>query len=77
VDARPNQDPGRVAELLVAQVTAPVRWEESVARLAQDGVTRAFELGAGSVLRGLVKRIAKEIAVTSVGEPDDVKTAEV
>ena len=77
VDARPNQDRGRVAELLVAQVTAPVRWEESVTRLAADGVTRAIEVGAGSVLRGLVKRIAKQIQVTSVGEPHEVKGLEV
>ncbi|HYU17058.1 MAG TPA: ACP S-malonyltransferase, partial [Candidatus Acidoferrum sp.] len=73
VDAQPNQDPGKVVRLLVAQVTAPVRWEESVMRLATGGTARAFELGAGSVLRGLVKRIAKTIQVTSVGEPADVK----
>ena len=77
VDARPNQDAGRVVDLLVAQVTAPVRWEESVQRLAADGVTRGIEVGAGSVLRGLVKRIAKQIPVTSVGEPHEVKGAEV
>jgi [acyl-carrier-protein] S-malonyltransferase len=77
VDAQPNQDRGRVADLLIAQVTAPVRWEESVTRLAADGVTRAIEVGAGSVLRGLVKRIAKEIQVTSVGEPHEVKGVEV
>jgi [acyl-carrier-protein] S-malonyltransferase len=73
VEATPNQDPARVAELLVVQVTAPVRWEESVTRMAQDGVTRGLELGAGAVLRGLVKRIAKEMVVTSVGEPADVR----
>jgi [acyl-carrier-protein] S-malonyltransferase len=77
VDAQPNQDRGRVADLLIAQVTAPVRWEESVTRLAADGVTRAIEVGAGSVLRGLVKRIAKQIQVTSVGEPHEVKGVEV
>jgi [acyl-carrier-protein] S-malonyltransferase len=77
VSAEPNRNEGRVAELLVAQVTAPVRWEESVARLAADGVTRAIEVGAGSVLRGLVKRIAKSIEVTSVGEPHEVKSVEV
>lgn len=76
VEATPNRDPGRVVELLVRQVTAPVRWEESVARLAQDGVTRAFELGEGSVLRGLCKRIAKEMAVTSVGGPAEVRQLE-
>jgi [acyl-carrier-protein] S-malonyltransferase len=77
VDAAPNQDPGRVADLLVAQVTAPVRWEESVQHLAGRGVTRAIEVGAGSVLRGLVKRIAKQIEVASVGEPHEVKGVEV
>lgn len=74
VEAAPNQEAGRVVELLVRQVTAPVRWEESVQRLAQEGVTRAYELGAGSVLRGLVKRIAKEMVVQSVGEPAEVRT---
>jgi [acyl-carrier-protein] S-malonyltransferase len=73
VDAHPNDDAGRIPDLLVRQVTAPVRWEESVERMAALGVSRALELGAGSVLRGLVKRISKEIAVTSVGEPAEVK----
>lgn len=76
VDAEPNRDPARVKDLLVAQVTSPVRWQESVEKLASMGVTRAFELGAGSVLRGLVRRIVKGmepgIAVTVVGEPGDV-----
>lgn len=73
VDAVPNQDPARVKDLLVKQVTAPVRWEESVETLAGMGITRAVELGAGSVLRGLVRRIRKEIDVVSISEPDDVK----
>jgi len=76
VEATPNQDPARVVELLVRQVTAPVRWEESVGRLARDGVTRALELGEGSVLRGLVKRIAKELVVVSVGGPAEVRQLE-
>jgi len=76
VEAAPNQDPARVASLLVRQVTSPVRWEESVTWLAQNGVSRAFELGAGSVLRGLCKRIAKEMAVVSVGEPGEVRQLE-
>jgi len=73
VEATPNQDPARVKDLLVRQVTAPVRWEESIQRLAADGVVRAIELGCGSVLRGLVKRIAKDMAVQSVGEPGEVR----
>lgn len=77
VTAEPNQDPARVRELLIAQVTGAVRWEESVQRLAADGVTRGFELGAGQVLRGLGRRIAKDLNITSVGEPADVDSVEV
>jgi [acyl-carrier-protein] S-malonyltransferase len=69
VEAAPNQDPGRVRELLTRQVTAPVRWEESVQRLAAMGISRAVEVGAGNVLAGLVRRIAPELAVASAGDP--------
>lgn len=70
--AEPNQDAERVKTLLVRQVTAPVLWEQSVQFMAQDGVTRGIELGAGAVLRGLIKRISKDITVTCVGEPGDL-----
>jgi [acyl-carrier-protein] S-malonyltransferase len=69
VDARPNSDRGRVAELLVRQVDGPVRWQESVAFMADAGVTHAFEIGPGKVLAGLVKRIDKRISVESRFEP--------
>ena len=72
VTAAPTQDPETIRRLLVEQVTAPVRWEESVQALAAMGVTRAYELGAGSVLRGLVKRIADGIDCTTIGEPHEV-----
>lgn len=73
VEATPNSLAGRVKELLVRQVTAPVRWEESVARLSADGVDRAYELGSGAVLGGLVRRIAPAIKVTTIGEPHEVE----
>lgn len=73
VTAQPNQDPERIRALLIEQVTAPVRWEESVQAIAAMGVTRAYELGSGSVLKGLVKRIAETIETTTVGEPHEVK----
>lgn len=72
VTATAVTDPAELTRLLVEQVTAPVRWEESVRALAAAGVTRAYELGAGSVLRGLVKRIADGIEVTTIGEPHEV-----
>lgn len=72
VTAEPTQDPGQIHRLLVQQVTAPVRWEESVQLLAKLGVTRAYELGSGAVLKGLVKRIAPDIDTTTIGEPHEV-----
>ena len=72
VEASPYQDPARVRELLTRQVTAPVRWEESVERLASMGVTRALEIGAGNVLAGLVRRIAPDITTASAGDPEAI-----
>ena len=73
VTAEPTQDPERIKQLLIQQVTAPVRWEESIQAIAKLGVTRAYELGSGSVLKGLVKRIAETIETTTIGEPHEVK----
>jgi [acyl-carrier-protein] S-malonyltransferase len=67
-DAMPNSDPQRVKELLVRQVDGAVRWEASVVRMRELGVTRALEIGPGKVLAGLVKRIAKELKVLSVSD---------
>jgi [acyl-carrier-protein] S-malonyltransferase len=67
LDAAPNADHGRVKRLLVGQVDGAVRWEESVQRMAASGVDRALEIGPGKVLAGLVKRIAKDLKVLSVG----------
>ena len=72
VTAEPITDAGRIKDLLVQQVTAPVRWEESIQLLAKMGATKAFELGSGAVLKGLVKRIAPTIEVTTIGEPHEV-----
>jgi [acyl-carrier-protein] S-malonyltransferase len=72
VTAEPTQDPVRIKRLLVEQVTSPVRWEESIQAIAQLGVTRAYELGSGAVLKGLVKRIAPTIDITTIGEPHEV-----
>jgi [acyl-carrier-protein] S-malonyltransferase len=61
-----------VRGLLVQQVTGSVRWEESVQRIASMGITRAVEVGAGSVLAGLVKRIAPSIGVYGAGDPESI-----
>ncbi|HMI87486.1 MAG TPA: ACP S-malonyltransferase [Polyangiaceae bacterium] len=75
VDAQPNQDPARVKELLVRQVDHPVRWEETVRAMANAGVTHVLEIGPGKVLAGLVRRIAKEIEVISVGTVESIEAA--
>jgi len=67
-DALPNSDPSRAKELLVRQVDGPVRWEDTIRRMASQGVTHALEIGPGKVLAGLVKRIAKDLRVLSVGD---------
>jgi len=75
VDARPNQDARRVKELLVQQVDHPVRWEETVRAMAENGVTHILEIGPGKVLAGLVRRIAKEIEVFPVGNIEGIEAA--
>jgi [acyl-carrier-protein] S-malonyltransferase len=68
-------DPDEIRRRLVEQVTGTVRWRESVAYMAAHGVTRFFEIGAGKVLSGLVKRIAEGAVGISVGGPSDIATA--
>jgi [acyl-carrier-protein] S-malonyltransferase len=70
--ARPIQDPAEIVRALVAQVTGTVRWRESVASMAHTGVTTFYEVGAGKVLSGLVKRIADGASASAIGTPDDV-----
>lgn len=75
VEARPNADGGRVADLLERQVTAPVRFAESVRHLAELGVDRALEVGPGRVLSGLVGRTRKEIARANLSSLGDLEAA--
>ncbi|WP_026352199.1 ACP S-malonyltransferase [Yoonia vestfoldensis] len=65
-------DPAEIRKLLVAQVTGSVRWRESVAFMAAQGVTDVYEIGAGKALSGMVKRINRDLAATAVGSPEDV-----
>jgi [acyl-carrier-protein] S-malonyltransferase len=65
-------DPHEIRRRLVEQVTGTVRWRESVAYMADHGVTRFFEVGAGKVLSGLVKRIADGAVGIAVGGPNDI-----
>ena len=64
--AEPNHDEGRVRELLVRQVCAPVLWDGSVQEMTRLGVNRFVEIGPGKVLSGLVKRITKEVETRNI-----------
>ena len=74
VVAGPIADPAEIKKRLVEQVTGTVRWRECVSYMAGQGVTTFYELGAGKVLSGLVKRIADGATGTAIGSPADVET---
>lgn len=71
VEAEPNRLKERVKPLLVAQVSSPVRWEESMRRMAGEGVETVLEIGPGRVLSGLMKRIEPGIETINL---EDIKT---
>jgi [acyl-carrier-protein] S-malonyltransferase len=73
VSAAKVTDPAEIRDLLVAQVTATVRWRESVLAMTALGVDSFIELGTGKVLAGLVKRIAPDAATFSAGSPADIE----
>jgi [acyl-carrier-protein] S-malonyltransferase len=72
VAARPIKDPAEIVRNLVEQITATVRRRESVEVMAQSGVASFFEIGAGKVLTGLIKRIVEATSATAIGSPEDV-----
>ncbi|HEY4775744.1 MAG TPA: ACP S-malonyltransferase [Xanthobacteraceae bacterium] len=71
--ARPIREPAEIVRRLIEQVTGTVRWRESVAYMAQAGVTTFYEVGAGKVLSGLVKRIAAGADGVAIGTPPDIE----
>lgn len=75
VTAEVNHDPAQVKPLLLEQITAPVRWEESMRRLTASGADGALEFGAGRVLGGLMRRIDKAFKVRSVEDPASLRAA--
>ena len=72
VDAEPKRDSAAAIDALVRQVSAPVLWEAVVRRLASEGVTTYVEVGPGTVLSGLVKKIHPGAQVLSFGSPTDL-----
>jgi [acyl-carrier-protein] S-malonyltransferase len=76
VDAEPKRTASEAIEALVSQVSSPVRWEDVVRRLASEGVTTYVEVGPGTVLSGLVRKIHRDATVLSFGSPDDLAAIE-
>ena len=75
VRAEAVEEPDRILDLLIAQVTGAVRWRESVLWMARAGVTEFWEIGAGKALSGMIKRTAEGAVTRAVGSPEDVVAA--
>jgi [acyl-carrier-protein] S-malonyltransferase len=71
VEAEINTSKEKVKRLLVAQVSSPVRWEESIQRMTEDGIEQVFEIGPGKVLSGLMKRINPKVETKNL---EDIPT---
>ena len=76
VDAQPKRDAAAAIDALVSQVSLPVRWEQVVQRLASEGVTNYVEVGPGTVLSGLVRKIHKDARIFTFAAPDDLAALE-
>ena len=70
--AQPKRTARESIEVLIKQVSSPVRWENVVQRLASDGVTRYVEVGPGKALSGMIKRIADGATILNVEGPGDL-----
>jgi [acyl-carrier-protein] S-malonyltransferase len=76
VDAEPKRDAASAIDALVRQVSAPVRWEQVVRRLASEGVSNYVEVGPGTVLSGLIKKIDRNATVFNFARPEDLAALE-
>ena len=75
VRAEAVTDPDQIRDLLVEQVTGSVRWRESVLWAGVQGVSEAYEIGAGKALSGMIRRINRELACTAVNDPAGAQAA--
>ena len=76
VDGEPKRSAADAIEALIRQVSSPVRWEDVVLRLASEGVTTYVEVGPGTALSGMVRRIQREATIVNFGAPDDLAAVE-
>ncbi|MFZ5538783.1 MAG: ACP S-malonyltransferase [Pseudomonadota bacterium] len=75
VDVAIETDPARIRDALARQAAGPVRWVETIAKMAADGVTHVVEIGPGRVLAGLTKRIAPDVESLAIGDPAALQDA--
>ena len=75
VDAEPKRTAGAAVDALIRQVSSPVRWEDAVKRLVAEGVTTFVELGPGSVLAGLIRKIDRGVTVVSIEDAEGLDAA--
>ncbi len=75
VDVAIETDPARIRDALARQAAGPVRWSETISRMAADGVTHVVEIGPGKVLAGLTKRIAPGVESLAIGDPAALRDA--
>ena len=68
VTALPSTDPEVIKDNLLRQLTSPVRWTQTVQNMVADGADSFLEIGPGTVLQGLVKRIAPEVEINGISE---------
>jgi len=68
VDAAPHSDPAEIRQIRVRQIVSPVLWEGSVRKMLAEGVDRLYEIGPGTVLKGLLKRIDRKIECTNIND---------
>ncbi|MFN3871664.1 MAG: ACP S-malonyltransferase [Ignavibacterium sp.] len=72
VTAKPVSDKDEIKQLLFEQLTSPVRWEETIQNMINDGIVEFYEIGPGKVLQGLVKRINPDVKVFGIDKYEDV-----
>ena len=72
VTAKPNIDNNQIKELLLQQLTAPVRWEETILNMIEDGINEFIEVGPSKVLQGLAKRINKDVKISGIEKFEDL-----
>jgi [acyl-carrier-protein] S-malonyltransferase len=69
IDAKPYTDPEKIKQNLIAQLTGPVRWTQTVKHMLEDGATSFTEVGPGNVLQGLVKKVDRHMPTSSAELP--------